>query len=385
MKIAAAKPARRLQVGRHAGLLQRRRRRAIGRDARRRRRDGHLSVDRGCGARPNAVRALRTVGFAAWFRPRIPGLWDEAHPRHRGERHGPLGGRRGQVSEYFRGFDGLAGDGRDQGPQVPKHHLGAVQARALAVSGTRPRSGALSWAPSSRRGRSAEGRGRRRRCGTASAPGRGRGRTPGRSPARARSTSSAPRPAANCGSARRTRSRTAATAAVRASCSAAIAGRWTSPAATHHDREHRQQRGAGVVHRHHPRQVLPHAAQPAADERGDEGDEQQVREARRAASRRPARAARPRTAGAARSRSRRAASARRTRATAMLPRIRQRRRESHSDSVRRTALSVGAPVTLAAEAVLRRGDPALGGRMSRRADGGSRTLAEPWERVKWPE
>ena len=33
----------------------------------------------------------------------------------------PGGGAADQVSEYYRGFDGLSGDGRDTGPQVPKH------------------------------------------------------------------------------------------------------------------------------------------------------------------------------------------------------------------------------------------------------------------------
>lgn len=80
-----------------------------------------LSVLSGCGTRRNAVRALRTVGFAAWFRPTIPGLWDKHIHAIAVNDTDLAASAANQVSEYYRGFDGLEGDGLDQGPQVPKH------------------------------------------------------------------------------------------------------------------------------------------------------------------------------------------------------------------------------------------------------------------------
>lgn len=59
------------------------------------------------------VLALRQVGFAAWYRPARPGLWN-AHI------HAVLVGNarlsadaRDQVTEYLAGDDGLAGSGKD--------------------------------------------------------------------------------------------------------------------------------------------------------------------------------------------------------------------------------------------------------------------------------
>jgi len=80
-----------------------------------------LSVNSGCGARRNAVRALRIVGFAAWFRPTIEGLWKKHIHAIAVNDTDLSAGAANQVSEYYRGFDGLDGDGRDAGPQVPKH------------------------------------------------------------------------------------------------------------------------------------------------------------------------------------------------------------------------------------------------------------------------
>lgn len=79
-----------------------------------------LSVNRGCGTRRHAVRALRKVGFAAWYRPTRPGVWP-AHIHAIAVNDSDLSaGAAAQVSEYYRGYDGLAGDGRDTGPRVRK-------------------------------------------------------------------------------------------------------------------------------------------------------------------------------------------------------------------------------------------------------------------------
>lgn len=68
------------------------------------------------------VRELRRTGFAAWYRPTIPGLW----PAHI---HAVLignarlsAGAKAQVAEYLAGYDGLAGSGRDTGPREFVRH-----------------------------------------------------------------------------------------------------------------------------------------------------------------------------------------------------------------------------------------------------------------------
>jgi peptidoglycan hydrolase-like protein with peptidoglycan-binding domain len=70
--------------------------------------------------RTGVVRQLREVGFAAWYRSAIPGVWgphihavavsdtDLSPPAQE------------QVGDYYLGRDGLAGDGPDTGPAVTK-------------------------------------------------------------------------------------------------------------------------------------------------------------------------------------------------------------------------------------------------------------------------
>ena len=143
---------RELQVDRHAGLLQRRRRRPVGRDARRRRRDGprrHRRVrhapQRGARAAQRRLRGL--------VPPQDRGPVGRAHPRHRGQRHGPRGGRRRPGQRLL------------PRPRRPRRPTGPTTARrsrrspgsstsapTRRLSRSRPRSGARSWAPSSRRG-----------------------------------------------------------------------------------------------------------------------------------------------------------------------------------------------------------------------------------------
>jgi peptidoglycan hydrolase-like protein with peptidoglycan-binding domain len=80
-----------------------------------------ISVNRGCGARHrSAVEALRQVGFAAWYRPTLPGEWP-AHIHAIAISDPDLSGpAQEQVSDYYRGRNGLADDGPDNGPNVKK-------------------------------------------------------------------------------------------------------------------------------------------------------------------------------------------------------------------------------------------------------------------------
>ena len=84
--------------------------------------DGGGVVDLSDFEHTRKVRELRRTGFAAWYRPTVPGLW----PAHI---HAVLIGNRklsasaqAQVTEYLAGYDGLAGDGRDTGPREFVHH-----------------------------------------------------------------------------------------------------------------------------------------------------------------------------------------------------------------------------------------------------------------------
>lgn len=65
----------------------------------------------------SAVRALRQVGFAAWYRPWAGNEHIHAIAISDPDLSGPA---QRQVSEYYRGGDGLEGDGSDNGPNVTK-------------------------------------------------------------------------------------------------------------------------------------------------------------------------------------------------------------------------------------------------------------------------
>lgn len=79
--------------------------------------DGGGVVDLAPADHAAKVRELRRIGFAAWFRPEIPGLWGpHIHAVLIGNRKLSTSAR-AQVSEYLAGFDGLAGNGRDTGPR----------------------------------------------------------------------------------------------------------------------------------------------------------------------------------------------------------------------------------------------------------------------------
>lgn len=79
--------------------------------------DGGGVVDLSAYDAARKVLELRRTGFAAWYRPAIPGLWG-AHI------HAVLIGNaklstsaKAQVSEYLAGGDGLKGNGKDTGPR----------------------------------------------------------------------------------------------------------------------------------------------------------------------------------------------------------------------------------------------------------------------------
>jgi hypothetical protein len=80
-----------------------------------------VSVNRGCGLHHAAtVKALRQVGFAAWYRPTLPGQWE--HHIHAIAVSDPdlSSGAQDQVVDYYHGRNGLASHGPDNGPQVKK-------------------------------------------------------------------------------------------------------------------------------------------------------------------------------------------------------------------------------------------------------------------------
>jgi len=67
----------------------------------------------------NLVRALRTVGFAAWLRQQLPGVWGEhihaiaIQPGGKNDQGILAIAAHRQVIAYYEGRDGLASDGRD--------------------------------------------------------------------------------------------------------------------------------------------------------------------------------------------------------------------------------------------------------------------------------
>lgn len=62
-----------------------------------------------------AVRELRDVGFAAWYRAPLPGVWGaHIHAVAIGDKEMDPSAKR-QVDEYYAGEDGLAGTGDDTG------------------------------------------------------------------------------------------------------------------------------------------------------------------------------------------------------------------------------------------------------------------------------
>lgn len=114
--------------------------------------DGGGTVDLAPFDHERKVRELRRTGFAAWYRPARPGVWGaHIHAVLIGNRRLSAAAR-DQVAEYLAGFDGLAGDGRDQGPRDYLDHRFTWQtgagrinraraaletARALLATGTR--------------------------------------------------------------------------------------------------------------------------------------------------------------------------------------------------------------------------------------------------------
>lgn len=64
------------------------------------------------------VLCLREVGFAAWYRPDLPGKWDAHIHAIRLDDPEASSGARNQMVAYRNGRDGLAGNGPDNGPRL---------------------------------------------------------------------------------------------------------------------------------------------------------------------------------------------------------------------------------------------------------------------------
>ena len=79
--------------------------------------DGGGVVDLSAWDHANKVREMRRAGFACWYRPTIPGLWNEhCHAVLMGDRLLSSGAKT-QVAEYLRGENGLADHAADDGPR----------------------------------------------------------------------------------------------------------------------------------------------------------------------------------------------------------------------------------------------------------------------------
>jgi hypothetical protein len=79
--------------------------------------DGGGAVDLSAWDHVNKVREMRRAGFAAWYRPTIPGLWNEhIHAVLIGDRLLSAGAK-AQVADYLAGRNGLANHGADDGPR----------------------------------------------------------------------------------------------------------------------------------------------------------------------------------------------------------------------------------------------------------------------------
>jgi peptidoglycan hydrolase-like protein with peptidoglycan-binding domain len=77
--------------------------------------------------RTNVVRQLREVGFAAWYRTAIPGVWGP-HIHAVAISDPDLASQaQAQVGDYYLGRDGLARHGPDTGPTVTKRTWEAYQ------------------------------------------------------------------------------------------------------------------------------------------------------------------------------------------------------------------------------------------------------------------
>lgn len=82
--------------------------------------DGGGAIDVSVGGvnKDQVVLVLRQVGFAAWYRPTRPGVWNEhIHAIAIGDPE-MSSGARNQVQDYYAGRDGLAGNGPDNGPRL---------------------------------------------------------------------------------------------------------------------------------------------------------------------------------------------------------------------------------------------------------------------------